>query len=187
MGEDVNVLVVDTEVYSNTGGQSSKATPLGAVARFAASGKRSRKKDLGLQMIPYGNIYVAQISMGANQQQTINAFIEAEKHPGPSIIIAYCPCISHGLKGGMINCQEAMKLAVDTGYFNLYRYNPANKEKPFTLDSKPPTKSIRDFFASEVRYSSLEITFPDNAKELFAQAEIEAKEKYETYRKMAEN
>ncbi|MCL1808726.1 MAG: pyruvate:ferredoxin (flavodoxin) oxidoreductase, partial [Clostridiales bacterium] len=186
-GEDVNVLVVDTEVYSNTGGQSSKATPLGAVAQFASSGKKSSKKDLGRLMMTYGNVYVAQVSMGADRQQVINALIEAEKHPGPAIVIAYAPCINHGIKAGMGTVQAEMKRAVDSGYWNLYRYDPKDKEKPFTLDSKEPSLDYREFLEGEVRYSSLELAFPDNAKELFEKAKEEAKERYEIYRKLAEN
>ena len=181
MGEDVNILVIDTEMYSNTGGQSSKATPLGAAVQFQSSGKKSRKKDLGAQCMTYGNVYVAQVAMGANPSQCINALVEAEAYPGPAIIIAYAPCISHGIKGGMSNAQAEMKRAVEAGYWHLYRYNPLNKEQPFTLDSPAPTGSFMDFLLGEVRYSSLSRTFPENAKRLFAQAEEEAKKKYESY------
>jgi pyruvate-ferredoxin/flavodoxin oxidoreductase len=186
MGEDINVLVVDTEVYSNTGGQSSKATPLGAVAQFQASGKKSGKKDLGKMMMAYGNCYVANVAMGADPNQFMKAVTEAEAYPGPSLIIAYAPCINHGIKAGMDQAQAEMKRAVDSGYWPLYRYNPMNKEKPFTLDSKEPTLSYQEFLEGEVRYASLHKTFPENAKALFAQAEKEAKERYEYYKHLAE-
>ena len=184
MGEDINVFIVDTEVYSNTGGQSSKATPLGAVAQFASSGKKTRKKDLGKMMMAYGNCYVASVAMGADMNQLLKAVTEAEAYPGPSIIIAYAPCISHGIKAGMSNAQEEMKRAVEAGYWSLYRYNPANKEKPFTLDSKEPTLPYRDFLAGEVRYSSLYHSFPNNAEKLFRQAEEDAAERYKALRDM---
>ena len=186
MGENINILVVDTEVYSNTGGQSSKATPLGAVAQFQAAGKKSSKKDLGKMMMAYGNCYVASVAMGADMNQLMKAITEAEKFDGPSLIIAYAPCINHGIKAGMDQAQAEMKRAVDSGYWPLYRYNPANKEHPFTLDSKEPTLSFQEFLEGEVRYASLHNTFPENAKTLFAQAEKEAKERYEAYKKMAE-
>jgi len=186
MGEDINILVVDTEVYSNTGGQSSKATPLGAVAQFQAAGKKSGKKDLGKMMMAYGNCYVASVAMGADPNQLIKAITEAEAYPGPSLIIAYAPCINHGIKAGMDQAQAEMKRAVDSGYWTLYRYNPANKEKPFTLDSKAPSISYREFLEGEVRYASLHKTFPENARELFEKAELDAMERYEAYRKMAE-
>ncbi len=186
MGEDINILVVDTEVYSNTGGQSSKATPLGAVAQFQSSGKKSGKKDLGKMMMAYGNCYVASVAMGADMNQLMKAITEAEAFPGPSLIIAYAPCINHGIKAGMGQAQAEMKRAVDSGYWPLYRFNPLNKEKPFTLDSKEPTMSYMDFLEGEVRYASLYNSFPENAKELFAQAEKEAKERYEAYKKLAE-
>ena len=183
-GEDVNVFVIDTEVYSNTGGQSSKATPLGAAAQFASSGKKSSKKDLGAQMMAYGNVYVAQVAMGADPTQLIKALIEADNHPGPSIVIGFTPCIAHGIKIGMGEIQEEMKRAVKSGYWHLYRYNPENKEKPFTLDSKEPSMPFQEFLKGEVRYSSLEMTFPENAKYLFDKAEQEAKEKYKAYKRM---
>jgi len=189
-GEDVNVLVLDTEVYSNTGGQSSKATPVGAVAQFAAAGKPIKKKDLGMIAMSYGYVYVAQIAMGANQNQTIKAIMEAESYPGPSIIIAYAPCINHGLKLGMGCSQLEEKNAVAAGYWHLYRYNPQLQDEgknPFILDSKEPTASYRDFIMSEVRYSSLTRTFPERAEVLFERAEKFAKEKYEKYKKLAEN
>ena len=184
MGEDVNVLLVDTEVYSNTGGQSSKATPIGAVAQFQASGKKTRKKDLGRLMMTYGNVYVAQCCMGADPAQFIKAVKEAEEHKGPSLVICYAPCMNHGIKAGMNNVQKEMKDAVASGYWNLYRYDP--ETKVFHLDSKEPTKPLYDFLKGEVRYASLEITFPENAKTLFAEAEEGAKEKYAEYRQLAE-
>ena len=184
MGEDVNVLLVDTEVYSNTGGQSSKATPVGAVAQFQASGKKTKKKDLGMLMMTYDNVYVAQCSMGANPNQLIKAIKEAEAHKGPSIVICYAPCINHGIKKGMNNVQQEMKDAVNSGYWNLYRYSP--ETKTFTLDSKEPTMPLYDFMKGEVRYASLELSFPENAKVLFAEAEADAKAKYESYKRRAE-
>ncbi|MBK5261253.1 MAG: pyruvate:ferredoxin (flavodoxin) oxidoreductase, partial [Peptostreptococcaceae bacterium] len=183
MGEDVNVLVLDTEVYSNTGGQSSKATPVGAVAQFQAAGKKTRKKDLGLLMMSYDNVYVAQCAMGANPNQLLTALKEAEEHKGPSIVIAYAPCITHGIKAGMNNAQTEMKNAVEAGYWNLYRYNPVTNV--FSLDSKEPVKDFKKFLRGEVRYSSLEITFPENAEKLFAVAEKNAKEKREYYKKLS--
>ena len=184
MGEDVNVLLVDTEVYSNTGGQSSKATPIGAVAQFQTSGKKTKKKDLGMLMMTYDNVYVAQCSMGANPNQLIKAIKEAEAHKGPSIVICYAPCINHGIKKGMNNVQQEMKDAVNSGYWNLYRYSP--ETKTFTLDSKEPTMPLYDFMKGEVRYASLELSFPENAKVLFAEAEEAAKEKYDAYKRRAE-
>ena len=184
MGEDVNVLLVDTEVYSNTGGQSSKATPIGAVAQFQASGKKTKKKDLGMLMMTYDNVYVAQCSMGANPNQLIKAIKEAEAHKGPSIVICYAPCINHGIKKGMNNVQQEMKDAVNSGYWNLYRYSP--ETKTFTLDSKEPTMPLYDFMKGEVRYASLELSFPENAKVLFAEAEEAAKEKFDAYKRRAE-
>ena len=183
--ENFNVLVFDTEVYSNTGGQSSKATPVGAVAQFQASGKKTRKKDLGLLLMTYDNVYVAQCSMGANPNQLIKAIKEAEAHKGPSIVICYAPCINHGIKKGMNNVQQEMKDAVASGYWNLYRYSPETKK--FTLDSKEPTMSLYDFMKGEVRYASLELSFPENAKVLFADAEEAAKEKYEYYKRKSED
>ena len=186
-GEDVNILVLDTEVYSNTGGQSSKSTPLGAIAQFAAQGKRIRKKDLGLMQTTYGYIYVAQIAMGADNAQTLKAIREAEAYPGPSLIIAYAPCINHGLKrkGGMGRSQNEEKLAVDCGYWHLWRFNPqlADEGKnPFTLDSKAPKwDDFRDFLLGEVRYLSVQKAFPKEADELFTQAEKMAKLRYQTY------
>jgi pyruvate-ferredoxin/flavodoxin oxidoreductase len=187
-GEDVNVLVFDTEVYSNTGGQSSKATPTGAIAQFAASGKVVKKKDLGMIAMSYGYVYVAQVAMGSNQSQVLKAITEAESYPGPSLIIAYAPCINHGLKVGMGCTQLEEKKAVEAGYWHLYRYNPVLKEEgknPFILDSKEPTASFRDFLMGEVRYSSLTRTFPEKAEELFALAEKHAKERYQSYARLA--
>jgi pyruvate-ferredoxin/flavodoxin oxidoreductase len=188
-GENINVLVFDTEVYSNTGGQASKATPIGAVAKFAASGKKVKKKDLGLMAMSYGYVYVAQIAMGASQKQTIRTFLEAERYNGPSLIIAYSPCINHGIYAGMGCTQLREKQAVDAGYWHLYRHNPELKKEgknPFTLDSKEPTELFREFLMGEVRYASLTKTFPEIAKDLFGKAEEEAKAKYEKYRAMAE-
>ena len=187
-GEDINVLVMDTEVYSNTGGQSSKATPTAAVAKFAASGKKIRKKDLGLMMTTYGYVYVAQVAMGANMNQLIKALKEAESYDGPSIVIAYAPCINHGLRVGMGKSIAQEKLAVETGYWHLYRFDPRLKEEgknPFMLDSKEPTKPFMEFINSEVRYTSLRKSFPEIADELFEQAEKDAKERYESYKRMA--
>ena len=186
-GEDVNILVLDTEVYSNTGGQSSKSTPLGAIAQFAAQGKRIRKKDLGLMQTTYGYIYVAQVAMGADNAQTLKAIREAEAYPGPSLIIAYAPCINHGLKrkGGMGRSQHEEELAVECGYWHLWRYNPLLAEEgknPFTLDSKAPNwENFRDFLLGEVRYLSVQKAFPKEADELFSQAEKMAKLRYQTY------
>jgi pyruvate-ferredoxin/flavodoxin oxidoreductase len=185
-GENVNVLVLDTEIYSNTGGQASKSTPTGAVAKFAASGKKVKKKDLGMIAATYGYVYVAQVAMGSDKNQFMKAIIEAEKYDGPSLIIAYAPCISHGIKGGMGNSQEQQNKAVKAGYFSLYRYNPENEGNEFTLDSKAPTESFQDFIHSEVRYTSLEKSFPEEAKVLFAKAEKEAKARVDKYTKMSD-
>ncbi|MDR2457088.1 MAG: pyruvate:ferredoxin (flavodoxin) oxidoreductase [Clostridiales Family XIII bacterium] len=187
--EDVNVLVFDTEVYSNTGGQASKATPEAAVAKFAASGKRIKKKDLGRMAIAYGYVYVAQVGMGADKNQFMKAIKEAESYKGPSLIIAYAPCINHGLKKGMGKVQENIKDAVDAGYWHLYRFNPDLKKegkRPFVLDSKEPSKNFKDFIMDQVRYSSLEKEFPDIAEDLFIKAENDAKERLEAYKKLAE-
>ncbi len=184
-GEDVNVFVIDTEVYSNTGGQSSKATPLGAVAQFQSSGKKSPKKDLGAMLRQYPNVYVAQVAMGANPAQLVKALLEADAHPGPSIVIGYTPCTAHGIHTGMCSAQAEMKKAVQAGYWHLYRYDP-RKEKPFQLDSSAPKLPLRDFLDGEVRYSSLALRYPENADALFAQAEEQAKEKYDRYRRMDE-
>ncbi len=190
MNHDVNVLVMDTEVYSNTGGQSSKATPTGSVAKFAASGKKTKKKDLGRMLMTYGYVYVASVAMGANKNQCLKAFLEAESYPGPSVILAYSPCINQGLKKGMGKTQLEEKLAVETGYWPLYRFDPrvADEGKtPFQLDSKEPTGDFQEFLMGEVRYASLVQSFPEEAKKLHAQLEAEYKERYETYRQMAES
>ncbi|SFB23125.1 pyruvate:ferredoxin (flavodoxin) oxidoreductase [Clostridium frigidicarnis] len=188
-GEDVNIFVFDTEVYSNTGGQSSKSTPTSAIAKFAASGKRTKKKDLGMMAMSYGYVYVAQISMGADKNQTLKAIAEAEAYPGPSLIIAYAPCINHGLKVGMGNTQLESKKAVECGYWGLYRFNPQSKEQgknPFVLDSKEPTASFREFLMGEVRYASLAKAFPDVAEELYAKTEKDAMERLQGYKKLAQ-
>ncbi len=186
-GEDINVLVMDTEVYSNTGGQASKATPVGAVAKFAAAGKQIRKKDLGAMAMTYGYVYVAQVAMGANMNQYMKALKEAEAYPGPSLIISYSPCINHGLKGGMGKSIEQEKKAVDSGYWHLYRYNPMLEnegQNPFQLDSKEPEFSkFQDFLRSEVRYTSLIKAFPAEAARLFEAAEKNAKWRYESYKR----
>lgn len=188
-GKDFNIMVLDTEVYSNTGGQSSKATPVGAVAKFAASGKKIRKKDLGAMLITYGYVYVAQVAMGANQSQYLKAIKEAEAYPGPSLIIAYSPCISHGLRRGMDKSQDQMKFAVEAGYWHLFRYNPvleAEGKNPFTLDSKEPDwNKFQEFLGSEVRYTSLKKSFPAEAAKLFKLAEENAKWRYNSYVRMA--
>ncbi len=188
-GKNVNILVLDTEVYSNTGGQSSKATPLGAIAKFAASGKRVRKKDLGLMATTYGYVYVAQIAMGADQAQTLKALREAEAYDGPSLIIAYAPCINHGLKKGMGKSQAEEKAAVECGYWHLWRYNPALEaegKNPFTLDSKEPDWSkFQDFLKGEVRFASVAKQYPAEAAELFAAAEENAKWRLRSYKRLA--
>jgi pyruvate-ferredoxin/flavodoxin oxidoreductase len=188
-GEDINVLVLDTEVYSNTGGQASKATPVGAVAKFAASGKKTRKKDLGLMAISYGYVYVAQVAMGASQSQYFKALKEAEAYPGPSLIIAYAPCINHGIRLGMGKTQYEQKLAVEAGYWQMYRYNPLLEQEgnnPFQLDSKEPDWSkFQDFLDGEVRYTSLKKAFPGEAARLDAMALQNARWRYETYRRLA--
>ena len=188
-GDNVNVLVMDTEVYSNTGGQSSKSTPAGAVAKFATAGKKIRKKDLGMMAISYGYVYVAQVAMGANHAQLLNVLKEAEAHNGPSLIIAYSPCINHGLKVGMGASQREEKLAVECGYWHLFRYNPALEEQgknPFTLDSKEPDWSkFQGFINGEVRYSSLKETFPEEAGELFKLTEEFAKYRYNSYKRLS--
>jgi len=186
-GEDVNVLVLDTEVYSNTGGQSSKATQTGAVAKFAAAGKPTRKKDLGLMAMSYGYVYVASVCSGANRNQMVKAFLEAEKYQGPSLIIAYSTCINHGFN--MSRGQDEGKAAVEAGYWPLYRYNPALADEgknPFQLDSKEPTGDYKQFLMGEARYASLVKQFPDRAERLFEQAAKEAKARYQFYRKLAE-
>ncbi len=189
-GLDVNILVLDTEVYSNTGGQSSKATPVGAIAKFASSGKRIRKKDLGAIAMTYGYVYVAQVSMGANQNQLLKVLKEAEAYKGPSIIIAYAPCINHGIKGGMTQTPTVGKQAVESGYWHLWHYNPELGEQgqnPFVMDSKEPDwTKFRTFLDKEVRYTALKKAYPGEAEELFAAAEENAKWRYNSYRRMAE-
>ena len=178
----MNVFVFDTEVYSNTGGQASKASQIGQVAQFAAAGKAIGKKSLADIAISYGYIYVAQVAMGADRNQTLKALAEAEAYHGPSLIIGYAPCEMHGIKGGMTNCQTEMKKAVEAGYWNMFRYNPALKaqgKNPFILDSKPATASYKDFIAGETRYSRLVRSFPDRAADLFDKAEKRAAERYE--------
>ena len=187
-GKDINIFVFDTEVYSNTGGQSSKATPTAAVAKFAASGKKIRKKDLGLMMTSYGYVYVAQIALGANMNQALKAIKEAEEYDGPSIIIAYAPCINHGLKCGMGKSVNREKQAVAAGYWHLYRFDPRLEKEgknPFVLDSKDPTESFQDFIGSEVRYTSLQKDFPEEAEILFKAAEESAKDRLASYKRMA--
>ena len=186
MGEDVNILVLDTEVYSNTGGQASKATPTGSIAKFAAAGKRVKKKDLGMMAMSYGYVYVAQVSMGSDKNQLMKALTEAEKYHGPSLIIAYAPCINHGIN--MAKSQEEEKKAVDCGYWQLYRYNPelADEGKnPFSLDSKEPTGDYQAFIAGENRYASLMKAQPAVAEKLFKQTEADSKERLETYKFLA--
>ena len=188
-GKNVNVLVVDTEVYSNTGGQASKATPVGAIAKFAAAGKRVRKKDLGLIASTYGYVYVAQIAMGADNAQTLKAIREAEAYDGPSIIIAYAPCINHGIRTGMGHAQEEQKAAVECGYWHLWRYNPALEDEgknPFTLDSKTPDwDKFEDFLKGEVRYASVMKQYPAEAAELFAAAKANAQWRYNNYLRLS--
>jgi len=189
MGEDINVLVFDTEVYSNTGGQSSKATPIGSVAKFAASGKKTKKKDLGLMAMTYGYVYVASVAMGANKNQCLKAIKEAESYPGPSLIIAYAPCINHGIKKGMGKTQEEEKLAVESGYWPLYRYDPrlADEGKnPFQLDYKGPNGTLHDFIMGEVRYNVLTRSFPKEAERLHKKLEEDINERYKKYKQMAE-
>ncbi|MBW2115139.1 MAG: pyruvate:ferredoxin (flavodoxin) oxidoreductase [Deltaproteobacteria bacterium] len=186
MGRDVNVLVLDTEVYSNTGGQSSKSTPTGAVAKFSAGGKYTRKKDMGMMAMTYGYIYVASVAMGANKNQFLKAVIEGESYDGPSLIIAYSPCINHGIS--MTHSQEEEKKAVESGYWSLYRYDPRLKKEgknPFILDSKEPKGDFQEFLMGEVRFSSLTRTFPENAEKLFEKAEEDMKERYENYKRMS--
>ena len=188
-GADVNILVVDTEVYSNTGGQSSKATPIGAVAKFASSGKRIRKKDLGAMAMTYGYVYVAQVSIGGSQNQLLNVLKEAEAYPGPSLVIAYAPCINHGIKGGMTRTQTVGKEAVACGYWHLWHYNPELEKQgknPFVLDSKEPDWSkFQEFLMKEVRYTSLKKSFPAEADELFRAAEENAKWRYNNYKRLS--
>ena len=183
-GENVNVFVIDTEMYSNTGGQSSKATPMGAVAKFASAGKKSRKKDLGSILMTYGNVYVAQVAMGADPNQLVKALREAEEYDGPSVVIAYTPCASHGICRGMQNVQDEMKRAVQSGYWLLYRYDP-RKEHPMQLDSKEPTMPYTEFLDGEVRYTSLRRTFPENAETLFAKGTEDAEKRFQKYKDLS--
>ena len=188
-GEDVNLLVMDTEIYSNTGGQSSKATPTAAVAKFAAAGKRIRKKDLGMMAMSYGYVYVAQVSMGASMNHTLKAIAEAEAYKGPSLVICYAPCVSHGIKTGMGTTVAQEKRAVEAGYWHLYRFDPRLKEQgknPFQLDSKEPNGSFREFIESEIRYSQIMNTFPREAEELFREAERNAWDRFQNYKRLAE-
>ena len=187
--KNINILVLDTEVYSNTGGQSSKSTPASAIAKFAAAGKRTKKKDLGRMAMSYGYVYVAQVAMGYDPEQTLRAIREAEKYDGPSIIIAYCPCIEHGIREGMSKSQTHMKKAVEAGYWHLYRYNPERKKEgknPFTLDSKEPTGNLREFLLGENRYRALSLVSPDHAEQMYQITEEDAKERYEIYKHLAE-
>ena len=189
-GEDVNVLVFDTEVYSNTGGQSSKSTPTAAIAKFAASGKKTKKKDLGMMAMSYGYVYVAQINMGANKAQALKAIAEAEAYKGPSLIIAYAPCINHGIKIGMGKRQEEAKRAVECGYWSMYRFNPELKEagqNPFKLDStKEPKADFKEFLMGEVRYASLAKMFPEAAEALFEKTKKDAMDRLAGYIKLDE-
>ena len=188
-GKDINVLVLDTEVYSNTGGQSSKATAAGAIAKFSAGGKVTKKKDLGMMAMSYGYVYVAQVAMGADPGQTLRAIREAESYDGPSIVICYCPCIEHGMKASMGLSQLEEKKAVECGYWHLYRYDPrlkAEGKNPFTLDSKAPTGDFQQFLLGENRYASLKLSFPEKAQELYEKAARDARERYESYLHLAE-
>jgi len=189
MGEDINILVFDTEVYSNTGGQSSKATPIGSVAKFAASGKKTKKKDLGIMAMTYGYVYVTSVAMGANKNQLIKALKEAESYPGPSLIIAYAPCINHGIKAGMSKSQNEEKLAVESGYWPLYRYDPRlvdEGKNPFQLDYKEPNGTLHDFIMGEVRYNTLTRSFPEEAKRLHKKLKENVNERYKKYKAMAD-
>ena len=184
-GEDINVMVFDTEVYSNTGGQSSKATKTGATAQFAAGGKETKKKDLAGIAMSYGYVYVAQIAMGADFNQTVKAIAEAEAYPGPSLIIAYAPCINHGIKKGMSKAQTEEQLAVECGYWNNFRFNPAAEGAKFTLDSKEPKKEeYQAFLDGEVRYNALKRANPEKAERLFTKNEAEAMERYAYLKKL---
>jgi pyruvate-ferredoxin/flavodoxin oxidoreductase len=187
-GEDINVIVYDTEVYSNTGGQSSKATPTGSVAKFAASGKKTPKKDMGQMMMSYGYVYVASVAMGANKNQLMKAITEAEAYPGPSLILAYAPCINQGILVGMGKTQLEEELAVKSGYWPLYRYNPQlvkEGKNPFSLDCKKPDGSLRQFLEGEIRYASLRKTFPEEAERLHAMLDEWVNTRYEHLARMA--
>ena len=185
-GKDINIMVYDTEVYSNTGGQASKATPTGAVAQFAAGGKETKKKDLASIAMSYGYVYVAQIAMGADYAQTVKAIAEAEAYPGPSLIMAYAPCINHGIKKGMSKAQTEEKLAVECGYWHNFRFNPAGGDKKFTLDSKAPTGDYQEFLKGEVRYASLALKNKERAAKLDAENEKAAKERFEYLNKLGD-
>ena len=188
--EDINIFVFDTEVYSNTGGQSSKSTPTGAIAQFAAAGKAIKKKDLAGIAMTYGYVYVAHVAMGADYNQCIKAIAEAESYHGPSLIIGYAPCINHGIKGGMSIAQTEEKKAVEAGYWHLYRYDPrlaAEGKNPFQLDSKAPTKDYKDFIMGEVRYNSLARSNPERAEKLFGAAVENAKLRYDYLVDLAKN
>ncbi len=188
-GEDVNVLVLDTEVYSNTGGQASKSTPQGAVAQFAAGGKHVKKKDLGMMAMSYGYVYVAQVAMGSDKNQLIKAFTEAEAYHGPSLVICYAPCINHGIKGGLKVAQNREKAAVECGYWHLFRFNPslaAEGKNPFTLDSKEPTADFFDFLKAEVRYNSLYKKYDAEVVDgLFQRCYQDSRDRYASYVKKA--
>ena len=188
-GEDINIFVFDTEIYSNTGGQASKSTNIGAVAQFAAAGKAIAKKSLSEIQMQYGYVYVAQVAMGADPAQTLKAIVEAEAYPGPSLIIGYSPCELHSIKGGMTNCQNEMKKAVTCGYWNLFRYNPALKaegKNPFSLDSKEPKPGYHDFLLGEARFSALTRSFPERAEKLFKKSEDTAMARYEHLKKLGD-
>ena len=188
-GEDVNILVMDTEVYSNTGGQSSKATPLGSIAKFAASGKKTGKKDLGRMAMTYGYVYVASISMGADKNQALKAMLEAEAYPGPSLIVAYAPCINQGIKKGMGKSQEEARLAVTSGYWPLYRFNPQladQGQNPFKLESKAPDGTLQAFLSGENRYAALEKSMPEESKRLRAGIETAYMQRYKLFKVMDE-
>ena len=184
----MNVCVFDTEVYSNTGGQASKATPTGAIAQFAAGGKAVKKKDLGMMAMSYGYVYVAQVAMGSNQMQTIKAFAEAEAYHGPSLVICYSPCINHGMKGGLSVSQTQEKKAVECGYWHLYRFNPMTKKEgknPFTLDSKPPKIRFEDYAYKEIRYKMLTKSNPAEAHRLLALSQQDVTERWKQYEALA--
>ena len=179
---NINILVLDTEVYSNTGGQASKATPTGSTAKFAVKGKKTRKKDLAAMAMTYGNVYVAQIAMGADMNQTVKAFTEAAAYPGPSLVIAYATCIAHGLRAGLGSTPHEAKKAVDAGYYHLFRFNPALKEQgkaPFILDSGEPSLDYEEFLDGEIRYDVLKRRHPERAQELFRMAKEQALERYQ--------
>jgi pyruvate-ferredoxin/flavodoxin oxidoreductase len=186
-GYDINMLVLDTEVYSNTGGQMSKATPLGAVAKFAAGGKAVSKKDLSMIAMAYENVYVAHVAFGAKDMQTLKAFMEAESYPGPSLIIAYSPCIAHGID--MADNLRQQELAVNSGHWNLFRYDPrrlADGKNPLQLDSKEPSIPFSDFASTEMRFSMLQRSHPEHAEKLFSKAEQQARERFEHYKQLSE-